>query len=849
LARSILRVTLAAAVISALVLVVARWRIEQMEAHAGPSPLATHWRYATEQEWIVSQVAEALVNMAHFARTREAPDLTGAVRVETATDSGETATFVVRVPGAHVTRRLQVTDYIWSPQMYAPLAAELLGPAGSPATTASPWETATLAALTRPRTDVMVAESERVSAALAARMTDPAAQEDAALLFAALGLREWSGRFQDNHRTLSRLAAHLAMAAAGRKGAAPGSSGQIAEATLLTLAFRDQHAVLKRLDALDAQPGLSTAAHAWSRALRLRNTQDWRILARPETASLLERREHFVAVYSKLGSTPGLTLLDRLEPDGLSDWGSFVLANDYPVEGGNRFVPAGLAEVLNETTQMPLGLVGPPEPAHLVKALNEDPAPGPVRRGAGGTTVEVLDSGTWAAFAQRHLLHHVESGVDFTIRMLGLDEQADAYRSRMQKSFGGLRQFPLAARRMAKDRAAYGVAMRRSLELLVAGPEHLGGSNWMSLFDAPGFPAEGFAVPGIETWYRPLFPAGTYFDWPQRLFRPGRVPRVRGAALQQMRQALPYSSDVVITAVWDRLGTPAPDVLESEYGPMVEYDLALLTLLAEASKQDPPRYERLYRRISALNPDHLATLARYLVDHGQTEEAVATYEAYVAKAPNRVGVCNNLSWLVRHYEETGHQRRALELAREAAEIYCLEGLLTLAELYERRKQWTEAEGYFRRAAERYDAEDIGLLAFYLRHQRATHDERYRGRRQVLLDKFFPIGLETATSDPAQAPDDGALLVGTSSETEKATLKRGDVIVAVNGFRVHTPDQYGVARRLGPGPELNLVVWRGTYLHITARPPNGWFGAPMKTYGAVDEPARKPVRPSSPAPRS
>jgi hypothetical protein len=52
----------------------------------------------------------------------------------------------------------------------------------------------------------MVTESERVSSELGLDMTNVAAQEDAALLFATLALREYSGNFYDNHRSLCRLA-------------------------------------------------------------------------------------------------------------------------------------------------------------------------------------------------------------------------------------------------------------------------------------------------------------------------------------------------------------------------------------------------------------------------------------------------------------------------------------------------------------------------------------------------------------------------------------------------------------------------------------------------------------------
>lgn len=58
-----------------------------------------------------------------------------------------------------------------------------------------------------------------------------------------------------------------------------------------------------------------------------------------------------------------------------------------------------------------------------------------------------------------------------------------------------------------------------------------------------------------------------------------------------------------------------------------------------------------------------------------------------------------------------------------------------------------------------------------------------------------------------------ILVGTSAEAMKAGLKPGDVLVALNGFRVHTYEQHRVIRSLRKAPELNLIVWHGQYRHV------------------------------------
>jgi len=800
----------------------------------GAPQFETSWEYKTEQEWIVAEVVKALIDMAQYAQTRSAPDAAGLqIRVEPENDAAGVTTFNVTVPARGKTWPLRATDHIWAPEMYAPLAADILGPqavaAAKPSTVS---ESVTLAALTRPRTDVMVAESERVSSELALDMTNAGAHEDAALLFATLALREYSGNFYDNHRSLCRLAAHLAMAQALRKGTPPTLAGRFAEVTLLTLAFTPQRATLARLDAIDALPSPSATVRAWSRALRMRNTEDWRLLPDPQAATLLERLEYLTWVAWKTGLTAGLEFLDKTELDDVPDWGSRILSGSVSVEAGQRFVPMGMGQVFQDMNAMPLGLGGATDPKQIVEALNQEPSAGPVRLDGGRVVVEILDRGTWAAWAQRHALHHIEKNVWFTEGMLGMPDQAKAMKAQFEKVFGGLRQYPLAARRMAKDAAAYEAAMRPSMALLSAHPEWIGGHNWNLLLDRPVFPAETFVVPPIEFWCTPLFPAGTYFEWPKRLYMPSGHLRVRGPALQRMREVLPNYSNVVRAAVFDRLGEHASAAdLKSAYGPLLDYDINVMLAVARASYDDPPEHKKIMRRIGDLDPDYLGGLGYYLVEQGELDEAARVYEEYRVRARDRVGVSNQMRWLVDRLFDQGNKQHALEVAREAADVYSGRGLSTLANLYERMGRWVDAEEWFRRMADRYEDNESTLLSFYLRRQRAGKEGRASGPREALLAKIFPAGMEKMTEVPGEgsaAPMGGLQLVGASRDAKAAGLAGGDIIVAVDRVRVQTHDQYLTVRLLRREPDMPLTVWRkDRYLAVTSRHFDRWLSTEVK----------------------
>ena len=79
---------------------------------------------------------------------------------------------------------------------------------------------------------------------------------------------------------------------------------------------------------------------AWDRALRIRITEDWRLLHTPRRATLLEQLAWFRALTIRLGEEATLNRFDSLqEPIQVVDWGRMLLEDAYGagVEGGNRF--------------------------------------------------------------------------------------------------------------------------------------------------------------------------------------------------------------------------------------------------------------------------------------------------------------------------------------------------------------------------------------------------------------------------------------------------------------------------------------------------------------------------------
>jgi hypothetical protein len=72
----------------------------------------------------------------------------------------------------------------------------------------------------------------------------------------------------------------------------------------------------------------------------------------------------------------------------------------------------------------------------------------------------------------------------------------------------------------------------------------------------------------------------------------------------------------------------------------------------------------------------------------------------------------------------------------------------------------------------------------------------------------------------------------NDETKRAGLEKGDVVVAVYGFRVHDFRSYKMLRDIDDAATLDLILWRaGVYTTLSASPPNKHFGVNFADYRA------------------
>ena len=319
----------------------------------GPPRFQSAW--ATEEEWLVDRITRHVRELAVFAASGAVAD-PGAPPVK---------------PGA-----LQFDEHLFSPRAYEAVAKEALGstagrPAGAgrksrgrPASHSAPRPAV---GGPRARGALALEGPHRRAPRRGSARAGGAPPRQPSLFATARGAR----RTSDPRSCASRLTS-LSLAPCEAKRAT-GLAGRFAETALVSLVGRERDA-LGRLDALEAA-ARTPAERAWVRALRLRNTGDWRIARDEKGLSLLERLEEFRALLGGQGDGEALAWLDRGRPEDMPDWSGIAL-DAYPlsVETANRFAEMAPVLYLMEAAEMRAALRGAAlEREDPTAALNEQP--------------------------------------------------------------------------------------------------------------------------------------------------------------------------------------------------------------------------------------------------------------------------------------------------------------------------------------------------------------------------------------------------------------------------------------------------------------------------------------------
>lgn len=550
-------------------------------------------------------------------------------------------------------------------------------------------------------------------------------------------------------------------------------------------------------------------------------------------ATLLERLERFRARTERLSTDATSSEFHEHPAEPITDWGRLVISHPQgpTVTDCGLFGSSLVASELNELAlmQKASGEPMPSTASEIVDVLSERPRSGGVSLDGDRLSFAVLDRGFRGAFLERHLMNALRKEYACLDWTYGLPEEAVAYARRAREGFGGLRLFNLIAGEMVHDTKDPAYGYREAIGVVEAEPERVTVANWTALRWNRRYPQLMSSLPDEGLWFSTGFLRGTTYDaW----FRLNKMKTLRVVRLEDkaaFREIAPHDYWVVWAYVWKLCGEkPVMEVIEREAGPLLDYDARLLASMANTWQSDLALYKPVGRRLAGLDPRYWPYYAGALVNLGDEEAGVAAYREMLKKTPDEVSVSNNLYWLANYEFDHGQKKEAFRLASRAAATGSSSGLLLMGWLLERSGQLEQSFEYVRQVQERYQ-DRVPMIAFYLRHLDHFKGSTIEQHVAPVFGELFANGLESVTLPSLRgAPRDGVLVKIANQRMNDVGLKQGAILVALDGFRVRTVEQYACVRALTETPALHLIAWQdGAYIELTPTLKNRRFGADIQ----------------------
>jgi hypothetical protein len=791
-------------------------------------PPAETWpglAYQSEDEWIVSQTALAVLDLARYVAAGRATPAQQIALSDVTLNPASPRDFVLGIGDETITVR--VDTHVWDPRVYRGLAATV------PATLAATDATEdVIAALTDISGPVLQRQNDIVSAALSGDPRNAAHHEAAAFLLASLAFREASGFFYDPRLIMSRVTAHLAVARAlrGERNDTT-TAGRFAHAMLLTLAGHTRESVTM-VDAMATEP-LSSAAQSWRRAIKRRATFDWREV--PEaSAPIIERVEYMRALGRMLTTNATLEYYEAHEHEleAVPDWGWRTLDLGLTVANGHKFVRPTYVLTQYEAATV-LRAINANTAESFSEALGTWPAVSAVDRTRGG--LRVIDAGTWGAFYQRQLAHVTSTGSRFFRDVLDSHAWAIDFEVAADAFVGNVPLWPLVKRLRARNADEYDMLAPSAIQVVQTMPERVPYMAWFDATQRAPKDAKRLPVPVVRKWFVTVFPTGTAFE-SRRLNQATILPQDFIDQADAMHDISPWDPHVTLqwsTARCAQTGC-TPQQQREHFDLIADYHLGTVRRFA-FNTGDPVGQ---LTKLCSMSVDECYQLANWFVSEDRPDEAVTAYEHYIRVGRDRVGVSNRLEWLVRHYQRTGRSKDARRVAEIAAETGSAAGLGTLAGFLERAGDAARARQVYENINERYD-DGHQLLAHLLRRADVTGQPSSDAVYQQLITRYFKGPVQPEPAGVTTAPQTGMRVKTTTPWVEKQGFRVGDIVTAVDGVRMSTNEQFAVLYDRSFDAPLKFTVWRkDRYLTIEGAFRQYYYGVDLETY------VPPPVRPTS-----
>lgn len=737
----------------------------------GATPASLDTAYKTEYEWAIREIAADISEMAGKGSPR----------------SDAPAVIETMVP--------------WHPDLMVPYAASQIGPAGvvKPSENDPGDQHETLLPMS---VDAILKSNTVVSAALKRDMKNPRAHEAAALTLAAFAMREAAEGLSDTRWALNRITAHLAMAQALRNGEPASVDGQLASAALLALTDRQKTAIA----ALDEFTPATPEAAAWQRALRMRVTQDWKMLDEPATATRLEKLEYFRARRATVRVLASQDLEDIGEPI-VADFGR-IAANrpSLTVQDGNNFIDDGLASEIGELAyvyrQMHQRELPEELPAEIVNAragrLLADGDP------------KVIPWGAWAEFGNRHIGMWAVKIDNHYRYMLGAPDAADESKKQLDSHLGHLTMYPVAS--MGRTKGQHGTEadmsqIDKAIDVAIRAPELVTYDYWTSMEKGSNSEPVKRGMPKQRPWFA-LPSADVPYDIALRAG--GTMGGLKPPALEELMDEARHNIGLLSrVAQRHKTNEQLMAKVRELTGPRVPYDVWSIESAINAARDADDRIV-LRRQACELSVSQCLELAAELAKTDEDAAAAEYEKAFSNPALDAIRMTDSSGWLVRYYERHKQPAKALDLAERSASVGSGSGLLTLALLHERRSEFDEADQIYTTNADRYQHK-APLAGFLYRQGVVEKKPMYLVRWRDLERELFGFsgGLQPMATEMKTQPINGVFVEQDSYWSRQAGLRAGDIIVGVDGWKVENVDQLNSVLWLQPAAKTyKFTAWRG-----------------------------------------
>jgi hypothetical protein len=791
----------------------------------------------SEAQFIVLSIASDLAEQVYYAQNHRLPDKgrVDVVVVERADSAKETPSFVLHVNlgGAigEVNTEVNVTESIWSPSIYAPAAKAIAKAVGLRSPKSAPVKDFGVPeALAKDSAAAIAEVDEMLSPALQGDFCNPELHEQAALLLAGFAFHERAGMFYEARLPLCRITAHLTMAELMRGSSSFGTKGRLALAMAHTVTGAEVPAlaILSALGTNDVR--LLPAIRAAQACL----TMDNRPLAQVSKRSMLEDVALFMMKSKMIDVHHAWEDLDEDQ----RQYVQFVRAANAeraPVAMGHQLsqnaVPLEMREIQTVMKRLHRTAARKQDFAAL---LNELPEHCFSKTTNATFEVRIIGWGQWAYFLQRHLCNAIAQTYDFLKNSLGVPEEAKEFSQQCQRQYASLRLYPFVYRVTAWNEEIFLLSMDQAPQVLAAYPQLVPTRCWNRLYSAeryaPQFTQE--TANRRVDWYKNTPLPGTLYELEARLFavnissQPGL-----DAFFEKLHELAPH--DLVATDLLIRRrypNSPTYEQAKAMYGPMLDSSLPAIRRLAIIAQSSPDNYEQLMLQGAKLNPVCYYELSDYFKRRNDEEKAMQYLDRACDSDLDVVRASNSSAVRVLYYLSKGDKEKAAQIADAASEVYSCQGLEAKAIYLEKTTNMTEAFEWYGRIEERYNHSEP-LVYFCIRFKTIAGDRRYDEEVKKRLPTLFPQGTEKVLlAELHGAPTDGVSFKQDSELLTSAGMKSKDVIVGINGQRVHNSWQFAYLRDSQSRTNMDLIVWQGdSYHEIKASPPRGQFGVGLVDY--------------------